>query len=67
MLTWKCHVCGKERPDKFISVFKRDRSKEINLPAGSLCENIRYCNDNPLCSEGVKNIKLLDLSKDKSE
>lgn len=51
--TWKCHICGEERPDNRISVL----SKPIMLngqvvPGGQ--QNIRYCNDRPACIEGAK-------------
>lgn len=42
--TWTCHVCGKERPDAYISVAS-GFIKE--LPGAQI--NIRYCNDNPEC------------------
>ena len=39
--TWKCHICGEERPDDEISVL----SKPLVIN-GQLCgqQNIRYCN-----------------------
>jgi len=44
-LTWACHVCGRVRPDHFISVYKGTRY--IN---GIRVEtNTRYCNDNRDC------------------
>ena len=51
--TWKCHICGEERPDEKISVL----SKPIMIngqvvPGGE--QNIRYCNDRPVCIEGAK-------------
>lgn len=52
--TWTCHVCGDERPDEKISVQKNDRSAEYGLPAGSMVENVRYCNDRASCREGAK-------------
>ncbi len=50
-LTWKCHVCGEERPDMKVSVF----TKPIVID-GRMCgnQNIRYCNDKPECIEGAK-------------
>lgn len=48
---WTCHVCGDYRPDAQISVFKRRHS----LPGGVVMdENVRYCNDRPLCAEAAK-------------
>ncbi len=48
-LTWKCHVCGEERPDAKISVLTKPLV--IN---GMACgeQNIRYCNDREKCIEG---------------
>lgn len=50
--TWKCHICGEERPDDKISVL----SKPLIIN-GQVCgeQNIRYCNDRPDCIEGAKN------------
>ena len=49
--TWKCHICGEERPDEKISVL----SKPLII-RGQVCgmENIRYCNDRLGCIEGAK-------------
>jgi len=58
-LNWKCHVCGAERPDARISVFKRDMSADSDFPAGTIVMNVRYCNDNPKCIEGAKTFNLL--------
>lgn len=45
-LTWKCHICEKERPDSKISVF----SKPIIINGRVFGEqNIRYCNDSEEC------------------
>ena len=55
-LTWKCHVCGEERPDRFISVFSRER----DLGRGVMVqENIRYCNDRPACAESAREVHFL--------
>jgi hypothetical protein len=48
-LTWTCHVCGDERPDTAISVFKREHTGAV-----AFTENIRYCNDRPACIEGAR-------------
>ncbi len=49
-LTWKCHVCGEERPDAQISVLtKTNRVGLITLE-----QNIRYCNDRQKCIDGAK-------------
>ena len=49
--TWKCHICGEERPDDKISVL----SKPLIIN-GQVCgqQNIRYCNDRLACIEGAK-------------
>lgn len=52
-LTWKCHVCGDERPDRLISVYSTKRT----MPSGvELTENVRYCNDRPACVEGAAHV-----------
>lgn len=61
--TWKCHICGRERPDALIGVYKRDMSLENNFPAGTITENIRYCLDTPSCSKGAKNFSFIGKSK----
>jgi len=53
-IVWTCHICGKTRPDAFISVHTNDLSSKSNLPKGTIKENIRYCNDNEDCSNKVK-------------
>jgi hypothetical protein len=53
-LTWKCNVCGDERPDAQISVFVHDLSAENHLPAGTFCYNLRFCNDRADCIEKAK-------------
>jgi len=49
-ITWTCHVCGVERPDRFISVEKR-----VGVLAGGveIGVNVRYCNDRPECVTGA--------------
>ncbi len=61
-LTWRCHVCGKERPDDKISVFV----KPIFLPDGRICgqQNIHYCNDNPDCIKKAKDMDFLANKRD---
>lgn len=48
-LVWRCDVCGEERPDEKISVFKREHYKPVRMT-----ENIKFCNDRPACFEGAK-------------
>jgi len=54
MFTWTCHICGKERADNNISVFTADFSMKYGLPSGTMQQNVRYCNDNPVCEEKAK-------------
>jgi hypothetical protein len=50
-LTWRCHICGIERPDDKISV----RSNKIISDNGyEMTENICYCNDIQDCIEKSK-------------
>ena len=60
--TWSCHVCKKVRPDPRISVHSRDITKhfgEGTLDAGTVMENVRYCNDDEKCTEQAKTLRLL--------
>jgi hypothetical protein len=50
-LTWKCHVCGEERPDRFISVAKYTTDPLGRVPSAKY--NVRYCNDRGSCSAGT--------------
>ncbi len=52
-LTWKCHVCGEERPDDKISVLSKPLIINGQVVSGGQ-QNIRYCNDRPACIEGAK-------------
>jgi hypothetical protein len=52
-LTWHCEICGKERPDAYISVHKVDMSHRFGLTPGTVYRNIRYCNDNKECIDGA--------------
>ncbi|MBA7608335.1 hypothetical protein ES703_15512 [subsurface metagenome] len=56
--TWKCHICGDERPDERISVLSKPLiiNGQPLIINGKVCgwENIRYCNDRPACIEGAK-------------
>jgi hypothetical protein len=53
--TWRCHVCGEERPDEVIKVHSRmllsafDGSIEMQV-------NVRYCADRESCSRAVAGI-----------
>lgn len=63
-MTWKCHICGKERPNAAISVFQSDLSGRHGLPAGTMKMNVRYCNDRLACVEAAPT---WDLTKKKEE
>lgn len=57
---WTCHVCGRERLNRFISVYKRRsiyRSVEVE-------ENVRYCNDRRACVRGALEIHFLPHRED---
>jgi hypothetical protein len=56
-LTWTCHICGEERPDRFISV--RSKSAIDRVTGIRMTENIRYCNDKPSCWEGTENFSFI--------
>lgn len=51
-VTWDCHVCGRERPDRNISV----RKVRGTLAHGriDIAANVRYCNDETACTVGAK-------------
>ena len=55
--TWKCHICGEERPNGKISVLTKPLI--IN---GQVCgeQNIRYCNDRPACIERAKEFSFFE-------
>lgn len=55
-LTWTCHICHEERPDAFISVFKKPLI--INgVEMGS--QNIRYCSDRIECWLGAQSFNFV--------
>ena len=56
--TWICHICGKRRPDRYISVRTLDISKKYGLPVGAIKQNVRYCNDKVSCIQGSLTKKL---------
>ena len=51
-MTWKCHVCGRERPDERISVYSEERT----IGPATAKVNVRYCNDNPDCRAGAPKV-----------
>ena len=58
-LSWVCHVCNDVRSDSKISVLSRDVSADYGLPAGTMKQNVRYCNDRPACVEAAPPTDLL--------
>lgn len=51
--TWRCHVCGEERPDPMIAVY----TKKHVLPGGIvMTTNVRYCVDRAQCYDGAPDI-----------
>lgn len=62
-LTWTCHVCGDERPDLSIAVFKRDVSTDHGLPIGSMFTNVRHCSDRPKCRAGAEGVQWFAKTK----
>ena len=51
--TWKCHICGEERPDDKISVLSKPLIINGQAVSGGQ-QNIRYCNDRTACIEGAE-------------
>lgn len=50
-LEWQCHICRQMRPDEQISV----HTHQVNMDNGfKVTVNVRYCNDNPDCTEKAK-------------
>lgn len=62
-LTWTCHVCGDERPDRFISVCVKDVGPEFGFYPGIMKQNVRYCNDREYCKEQALSIRLIKIRK----
>lgn len=53
-ITWVCHVCLDERPDRFISVHKTEIAHPLpGYPDYSFSQNVRFCNDRPACVGGA--------------
>ena len=55
-LTWTCHVCGEERPDAAISVYRRTEVAKGGL---TITQNVRYCNDRSDCAVGAPAVSFL--------
>jgi len=59
-LTWKCHICGEERPDDKIWVV----TKPLIINGEVVGEqNIRYCNDRRRCVLGAKEFSFFKEEK----
>lgn len=54
-LTWTCHVCGEDRPDRLISVLRT----EVPFGGRMVAQNVRYCNDRPGCAAGAPKVRFL--------
>lgn len=63
VVTWTCHICKRERPDKFISVYSKDTSEEYKLPPGTMKMNVRYCNDSAECASKAPSYSHLKKEK----
>lgn len=63
MITWKCHICGEERPDHLIGVHVTDVSSRYGLREGTMKMNVRYCIDNPECVKKAPDFDLLGGDK----
>lgn len=55
-MTWKCHVCGDERPDDKISVHKVKDMFGIPGMMVPVEANVRHCNDRSKCCDGAESI-----------
>ena len=61
--TWKCHICGDERPDEKISVLSKPIVTNGQVVPGGQ-QNIRYCNDRPACIEGAEVFSFFKASEE---
>lgn len=52
--TWHCHVCGRQRPDRAIGVFKRQG------PHPGVSQNVRYCLDSAECAAGAPTVTFFE-------
>ena len=55
-LTWRCDVCGNERPNEKISVHPVDIT-DPSVPTVKVVRNVKFCNDVPACKESAENWK----------
>lgn len=47
-MTWKCDICGEERPDNMIQVLSYPL---IDMPGAE--RNLKFCHDRPECRAGA--------------
>jgi hypothetical protein len=59
-LTWTCHVCGDDRPDRLIGVHKH-RLRHVQSRV-VMDENVRYCLDRPACAAAAQTFHFIDLT-----
>ncbi len=52
-LRWRCDICGKERDDTYVSVITKPLIID-DVGVVGVTENIKYCNDNPDCTQKAK-------------
>lgn len=64
METWKCHICGKERPDDKISVVSRPIVANGQVIGQ---QNVRYCNDNADCIRRAQTFQHITYAERKEE
>lgn len=65
-MSWRCHVCGRTRPDEMISVYQTDISAEHGLAPGTVLQNVRYCLDQPGCVAGVRDFRFFRKGNDEA-
>lgn len=56
--TQTCNVCGKDRPQKDLSVCQTDVSQRLGCLPGSFTQNVHYCNDDPDCTRKAPKVSL---------
>lgn len=61
---WQCDICGKERDDRHIAVITKPLIINGRL-SGCGTENIKYCDDNPDCTQKAKTFSHLAPPKRK--
>jgi hypothetical protein len=54
--TWKCHVCGEERPDDCIAVLVTQK----DFRSITFTQNVRYCLDRVDCAADAHKVEFLE-------